>query len=306
MNSKFYSVAGITIEVRSDFSITGSTFHPKFKQFEVDGPGDDNVVINHHFYLPDSIEESCEHEIYNKSQWQVFKTDKAWTFKYHPVLPEDPPHSVTGIFNFNYTVLDIYTDEINEESYKTGKFSALTLFNTDQIIFAKLLCDRNGLIIHSNGFDINGNGILLAGDSGAGKSTLSGMLKECGFEILCDDRMFVKRSHADFWLYGNWCHGTVPDTSDISVPFKAIFFLEQSKLNKAIIMDDKKLIARKLIQSMVKPFLTPKDWEKTFAIIENLGHNVDCYILKFDLSGEICEVINGLFQDNKNLLKAEN
>ncbi|MBI9089253.1 MAG: hypothetical protein JEZ12_08555 [Desulfobacterium sp.] len=306
MNSKFYRVAGITIEVRSDYSITENTFHPKFKQFAVDGPGDDNVMINHHFYLPDSIEERCEHEIYNKSQWQVFKTDKAWKFKYHPVLPEDPPHSVMGIFNLSYTALDIYTDEISEEAYKNSRFNGVTLFNTDQILFAKLLCDRNGLIIHSNGFDVNGNGILLAGDSGAGKSTLSRMLKKRGFDILCDDRMFVRKLQSGFGLYGNWCHGTVPDTSSISVPLKAIFFLEQSKTNRAILMDDKKQIARKLVQSMVKPFLTPEDWEKTLTVIEHLGRTVRCYILKFDLSGEICDMIEKLFQGNKNLFKEDN
>ncbi|MCP4117800.1 MAG: hypothetical protein GY737_20860 [Desulfobacteraceae bacterium] len=305
MNIKFYSVAGITIKVRSDYPITDNTFHSKFRQFEVDGPGDDNVVINHHFHMPDSINVPCEYEIYNKSQWQVFKTDTAWIFNYHSVLPEDFPHSVMGVFNSNYTVLDIYSDDIDQESYKNGRFNALTLFNTDQILFAKLLCDRNGLIIHSNGFDINGNGILLAGDSGAGKSTLSGMLKERGFGILCDDRMFVKNLQDVFWLYGNWCHGTKPDTSSISVPLKAVFFLEQSKTNKVIRIEDKKQIARKLVRSMVKPFLTPEDWGKTLTIIERIGRNVECYVLQFDLSGEICEEIEKLFQGDSNLLKAD-
>jgi len=160
------------------------------------------VVINHHFSLPDSIIETCEHEIYNKSQWQVFKTGTAWTFKYHPVFPEDPPYSVTGVFNTAHTKVDVYTDDINEECYKNGRFNTLTLLNTDQMLFAKLLCDRNGLILHSNGFNINGNGILIAGDSGAGKSTLSGMLKKRGFEILCDDRMFVKTSKDGFGSMG--------------------------------------------------------------------------------------------------------
>jgi len=71
-------------------------------------------------------------------------------------------------------------------------------------------------------------------------------------------------------------------------------------------MDNKILIARKLVQAMVKPFLTPEDWEKNFSIIERLGRNIECYILQFDLSGEICKKIEKLFQESENLLKADN
>jgi hypothetical protein len=298
-NVKYYQVAGITVQVNSDFPISENTFHPKFKLFEVNGPGKDNVIVNHHFYLPDLAKNTglLENGIYNKDQWNIYKTQDIWLYKYHPVFPDDPEHSAMGLFNRNHTHVDIYTDDINEGQYQKGRFSALTLFNTDQILFAKILCDRNGLIIHSNGFDIFGNGILLSGESGSGKSTLSAMLKKQGFQILCDDRMFIIHEENSYMAYGNWCHGTVPEVSQTSVPLRAIFFLEKSDKNSITLIENKKQIAKHLIQSMVKPFLNPQDWDKTFTMIENMTKDINCYILKFDLSGKICDKIKNLVKN---------
>ena len=298
-HTKYYKVAGITVQVNSDYPISEKTFHPKFKLFETDGLGNDNIILNHHFYLSDTVDSSCSKkaEIYNKNQWRIFKTRNSWIYKYTPVFAEDPGHPAIGKFNEDHTVVDIYSDAITDEYYKNAQFSALTLFNTDQVLFAKILSDRRGLIIHSNGFDISGKGILLTGDSGAGKSTLSQMLKQKGFEILCDDRMFVKYSKNDFWIHGHWCHGTVPDVSSISVPLKAIFFLEQAKNNTIIKIEDKKTLSLGLFRSIVKPFLSPNGWDATFTILEEIIQQIDCYTIKFNLDGDICDEICNLMEN---------
>ena len=276
--------------------MTLETFHPKFRQFEVNGPGDDNVLIQHHFGSPDHSKISGPNpkKVYHKGPWRIFRLNDAWVYEYRDITQQNPKHSIWGVFSENHMSIDIYADNIGEERYKNGRFEALTLFQTDQMLFAKLLCDRHGLILHSNGFDMKGKGILLAGESGAGKSTLSRMLKNQGAEILCDDRMFVRTDINRSIIYGNWCHGTVPDTSVVSSPLKAIFFLGRSSGNRIEKLENKREVARNLVRSLVKPLFTPDGWEKTFDFIEMIIHNVPCYKLEFDLSGRICDMIGEL------------
>ena len=298
-NVKYYQVAGITVQVNSDFPISENTFHPKFRLFEVDGPSEDNIIIHHHFHLP--VEKKTfdhSHKVFKDNQWEIFKTENTWIYKYNPIF-ENTGFPSIGFFNKDHTSNHIYTDKISKEIYQNYSFPSLTLFNNDQILFAKLLSDRNGIIIHSNGFNIGGKGVLLTGNSGVGKSTLSKMLKNCGHNILCDDRMFTIKKKDGFWIYGSWCHGTVPDSSSMAVPLKAIFFLEQSKENTISLIENKKVIVAKLIKSLVRPLMTHDGWENTFEILSHLPKDVLCYKLKFDLSGKICKQMEDLIEESK-------
>ena len=65
-HTKYFRVADITIELNSDYSISEKTFHSKFKLFESDEPCKENIVINHHFYLPEDIDQltAKENSIY--------------------------------------------------------------------------------------------------------------------------------------------------------------------------------------------------------------------------------------------------
>ncbi|MFH0726891.1 MAG: hypothetical protein V2B19_11175 [Pseudomonadota bacterium] len=298
MYSKYYKVAGITLEVRSEVPITANTFHPKFRLFEVEGAGDDNVLIRHHVSSSHvaGVTETNKKEIYHKDQWRIFKTDESWIYEFKSIFPIDPGHCAMGVFSEDHRTVDIYPYDMKPETYQNGLFGALTLFNSDQVLFSKLLCDRNGLIIHSNGFDINGQGILLAGESGVGKSTLSAMLKQQGAKILCDDRMFVTATQSGCRIHGNWCHGTVPDTSAGSVPLAAVLFLEQFAGNQIEEIHEKKGVTRHLLRALVHPFLPPEGWDKTFDIIATLVRQVRCYRVKFDLSGNIGGMIGALVE----------
>jgi HPr Serine kinase C-terminal domain len=298
---KYYQAAGITVQVNSDFSIAENTFHSKFKQFEKSGLGEDNITIHHHFYLPDLSQyfDSSEKEIYKNEHWHILQTKNCWIYKYQPSPTEESGFPVIGLFNHDHSVIKVYSPGIDETRYKKGNFGALTLFNTDQILFSKLLCKRKGLITHSNGFDISGNGILLTGESGAGKSTLSKMLKNKGFEILCDDRMFIQQKEK-FYIYGNWCHGTVPDVSSAVVPLNAILFLEKSNQNSIQKIDNKNLIFKKMMTSLVRSFLDREELNLILTTLETVVKQTTCYNIKFDLSGEICDLIEDLFINDKN------
>jgi len=294
---KYYQVAGMTIEVRSEYPISENTFHSKFRYFKAAGPGEDHILINHHFSWPTDKIKALGNVIYNKHQWQVFREADTWVYLYNPMIPGEPEYRTAGFFSHDHTRVDIYSDQISPEQYKNRRFESLSLLNNDQILFAKLLSNRQGLILHSNGLEIEGKGILLSGVSGSGKSTLSKMLKEKGVPMLCDDRMFIRKKKGQFHIYGNWCHGKVPDVSSLNVPLKAIFFLEKSSRNCIIKIHEKKLLVPRIIQAMVKPFLFAGEWDRSLSIIEDLIRQVGWYSLKFNLSGNITNHIFNVLKE---------
>ncbi len=296
-HTRFYSAAGISFCVSSEFPISNNTFHPKFRHFETDQSGKDLVRINHYFNqaLPNEIINQPKLKVYAKDQWQIYKTELCWIFEYSSLFPKDYIKNAIAVINNDFSLVEVYVDDLSKEKYSCGGFPALTLFNTDQMIFAKLLNDRNGLMIHSNGFDIKGNGLIFAGISGSGKSTLSKMLKASGHEILCDDRIMLRRENNQIKIFGNWCYGSHPDVSPSCAPLKGFCFLEKAKQNKVIEISDKNAIASSLLQVIVKPLLDKKGWEKHFRIINALQKETRFYRVAFDLSGGIADVLTRQF-----------
>jgi len=138
---------------------------------------------------------------------------------------------------------------------------------------------------------IEGKGLLFVGNSSAGKSTIANLLRSKG-EILCDDRIIVRRHSDGFRIYGTWSHGDVPDVSPHSAPLRAILFLEQSDENRLVSIDDRNEFLRRLLACLIRPFETAEWWEKELALVEKIVREVPSYVLRFDKSGRIAEEIN--------------
>jgi hypothetical protein len=117
-------------------------------------------------------------------------------------------------------------------------------------------------------------------------------------EILCDDRIIVRRQNPgnedkrqEFRIYGTWSHGDVPDVSANSAPLKAILFLEKAEENRLILLGDKKEIVARLLSCLIRPFVTVDWWEKTLQLIEKITQEIPCYVMRFDKSGAIVELL---------------
>ena len=283
-STRYYQCAGITIQVESDLAITDSTFHPKFKLFEVQGPGEDTISIRHHFSLPDINDWDLGEQIYRKPPWAIYKRNNSWLYLgISPTAENKPLHRVV-IFNHDHTKAEIYNP--HKDIFYKGNLHALTLFPTDQILLARLLADREGCYLHSAGVILEGNGLIFAGHSETGKSTIVTMLKDKA-EILCDDRMIVRRWENGFKIHGNWSHGDVPEVSADSAPLRAIMFLEQASKNRLIPLNDKKAVVKKLLACLIKPLVTADWWEKMLTLVGKMAKEVPCYTLQFDKSGEV-------------------
>jgi hypothetical protein len=285
---RYYECGGITIQVASDLSITDSTFHPKFKLFEVQGPGKDTICIRHHFSLPDIDDRDLGEEIYRKPPWAIYKKETSWIYLgISPIAGNKHLHRVV-IFNHDHTRARIYNN--GKEAFLKGNLHSLTLFPTDQILLARVLADREGCYLHSSGVVLDDKGLLFAGHSDAGKSTIAIMLKDQA-EILCDDRMIVRRWPEGFRIHGTWSHGDVPEISANSAPLKSILFLEQASENRLIPLHDKKEVIGKLLACLIKPFVTPDWWNKMLTLVEKIAQEAPCYILQFDKSGRVLDML---------------
>lgn len=285
---RYFRIADITIQVESDLPIKEDTFHPKFKHFEVEGPSRDIITIRHRFSLPDIDGKNLGVEVYRKPPWVIYKKDTSWIYLGISRTKPDKSLHCIAVFNSDHTRARIYSDK--EETFLKGNLDSLTLFSNDQTLLACILADRQGCYLHSCGVNFAGKGLLFAGQSEAGKSTMATMLKGKA-EILCDDRMIIRKSQTDFRIYGTWSHSDVSDVSAASAPLRALLFLKKSKENRVVPLNDKREITKQLLSCVIKPFVTKDWWEKTLSLIEEIGRVVPCYELYFDQSGKAAQLL---------------
>jgi len=288
---RYYQIAGINIQVDSDLPITDNTFHPKFKLFEVDKPGEDLITIRHHFSIPDIKIWDLGKEVYRKPPWAIYRKGNSWIYVgISPTLEYVHIHRV-AVFNYNHTRTRIYND--GDETFREGNLHSLTLFPTDQLLIAHILAYRQGCYLHSSAVIFEDKGFLFVGHSGAGKSTIVKMLKDKA-EILCDDRMIVRKWPEGFRIHGTWSHGEIPVISPNSASLKAILFLEKSNENRLIPIDDKNEIIKKLLSCLIKPFVTTDWWNNILSLMERIASEVPCYLLYFDKSGRVVDLLKHL------------
>ncbi len=289
---RFYQIAGLSIRVESDLPMSDQTFHLKFKHFEIKVPKADMITIRHHFSLPNLDGKDLGREVYRKVPWAIYRKGNSWI--YLGIAPTEGDNSLHRVVRCNddHTQVTIYNDKMTEDEFLKGEQHSLTFFPTDQILIARVLADRNAFYLHSCGVRFHGQGLLFAGHSEAGKSTTATMLKDRA-DILCDDRMIIRGTGTDqgFDIHGTWSHGDVPDVSAGSAPLRAIMFLEKSDANRLIRLHDKKEIIRRMLECLIRPFVTADWWHKTLSVVERVVDNVPCYVLKFDRSGKVVDLL---------------
>lgn len=282
---RFFGIGGITIQVDSDLPYTQTTFSPKLAAFRTDGPGLDTVRIHHHFSLPDLREKKNGGiEVYRRPPWTIHRSGSSWI--YTGFVEDDAESSIfeEAVFSDDHGSGEMYNN--GDEEFRKGDLHGLTMFPTDQILIARLLADRNGVLLHSSGAVMDGKGLLFVGHSEAGKTTISRLIAPHA-TILCDDRNIVRR-HEDGWrVYGTWSHGDLPTISPESAPLHAVLFLEKAGRNRVVQLEDRLEVVRRLLACVIHPFVTADWWEKTLSVIEGMAREVPCYVMESDRSGAI-------------------
>jgi len=287
---RYYQIAGMTIQVESEIPMTDKTFQSRFKPFKVDGPGDDVIRISHSFSLPDLKNRDLGEEVYRKIPWIIYRKGRSWIYLSVSTHGKEEKESVNqvAVFNETHTRARIFTD--GGAIFRKGNLNSLIFLSTDQIFLARMLAHIQGCILHASGVVLDENGLLFLGHSEAGKSTVVKFLKDQA-EILCDDRMIIRRWPEGFRIHGTWSHGEVPLVSANSAPLKGIFFLNKAKENRITVLEDRKEAFKKVLSCLIRPLKTGEWWEKMLEFSDELVNKIPCYTLNFDKSGKIVELI---------------
>jgi|WetSurMetagenome_2_1015567.scaffolds.fasta_scaffold00314_24 hypothetical protein len=299
---RYYRIANITIQVESDAPVEDTTFDKAVGKFEVPGPSEEMVFIRHRFSLPDIDNKDLGKQVYRKPPWAIYRKGGSWIYLGISPLEDDTSLHQIALFNNDHSRGRIFSS--SGSSFERGGFNSLCLFPTDQILIARILADRAGFYLHSAGVVYHGQGLLFVGHSGTGKSTTVKMLQG-KTEILCDDRIILRKETGEWTIHGTWSHGEIPDVSPGPAPLKAIFLLEKAEENRIVALEDGKEILAGLLACVIRPFADADWWKKTLSFVEDVSINVPCYRMLFDKSGGMVSLIEELIarprKDDKKL-----
>jgi MoaA/NifB/PqqE/SkfB family radical SAM enzyme len=283
-----FRIAGLTMDVEADLPITDATFEPKFSLFRTDARGPADVVLRHHFSLPDLAGEDLGREVFRQPPWAIYRKGDSWIYLMISPDPADTTIHRVMVFNGGHTRGRIYSS--TDELFRRGGLESLALLPSDQLILARLLPAFGGAFVHAAAVSLKGQGLLFAGQSEAGKSTIVKLIGERG-EVLCDDRVVVRKDGGGFRVHGTWNHGEVGRVSPGSAPLRAVFFLRQAPVNRLERVDDPKAILRDFLPRLVRPLVSADWWERALALAEDVVREVPFYNLLFDKSGAVVEVL---------------
>ncbi|MRR09108.1 hypothetical protein EG831_03275, partial [bacterium] len=105
-NIRYYSVGGITLEVRSDLPFAARTFVPAIERFRAARPGRDRVRVDLHFSLLD-LPAPRSAPVYRKSPWAIYRDRTGWTYVGDADRRTGVPHLVAR-FSPDHCAGDVY------------------------------------------------------------------------------------------------------------------------------------------------------------------------------------------------------
>jgi MoaA/NifB/PqqE/SkfB family radical SAM enzyme len=286
-----FRVAGLAVDVEADLPIDDATFAPKFKAFRTadDGPAD--IVLRHHFSLPELAGADLGREVHRHAPWAVYRKGSSWIYLMISPDPADPTVHRVMVFDDKHTRGRIYSP--SDGLFRRGGHDSLALLPSDQIVLAQTLPAFGGVYVHAAAVDMDGRGLLFAGPSEAGKSTIVKLIGERA-KVLCDDRVVVRGSSEGFRVHGTWNHGEIDRVSPGSAPLSGVFFLRQAAANRVDRIGDPKAVLKDFLPRLVRPLVSADWWERALTVAEAVVREVPFYDLRFDKSGAVVDILAGL------------
>lgn len=153
-----------------------------------------------------------------------------------------------------------------------------------------ILNEKKGLLMHGSSFIYNNKGIILLAPSGGGKSTHASLWSKYEDVIrINDDKNFIIYEDDKLMIYSNPLSGKEDIDTNVSIPLKAIVFINKSTENLCKKVESSKIIL-KLLKQVSKPQYIEKLDDFEF-MINSITTNVSFYELDCDISIEAVEVL---------------
>lgn len=292
-----FRIAGLAVDVEADLPIGEGAFGPRFEPFRAAAVGPADIVIRHHFSLPDRLDAaSLGREVHRRGPWIVYRKDRSWIYvMIGPGPGGDAAHRVM-VFDDGHTRGRVFSP--SDEFFRRGGHDSLALLPSDQLVLARALPAFGGIFVHAAGVDMGGRGLVFAGPSEAGKSTVVKLLGDRA-RVLCDDRVVVRKGSEGFLVHGTWSHGEIARVAPGPAPLRAVFFLRQAAVNRLDRVLDPRAVLRDLLARLVRPLATADWWERALEVAEGVVREVPFYDLSFDRSGDVVGVLEELLEEGR-------
>ncbi|MCK9594973.1 MAG: hypothetical protein PHH68_08045 [Candidatus Omnitrophica bacterium] len=165
---------------------------------------------------------------------------------------------------------------------------------------------KNGIFTHAAGMrDIDGKGLVFAGESGCGKSTTVRIWNRYSRAMLLnDDRVIIRKKDGGFFIYGSPWHGAFSDYLESKMEralLSRIFFIHHSRVNTA------RRVGFEQAFSLLYPAIFPVFWDprilgNIISFCCELAKNTECVLMGFAKDKRIIDFVRRIeehLQDEK-------
>lgn len=159
-------------------------------------------------------------------------------------------------------------------------------YSLTTLLFSEIMRKENKAVIHAAAIAYNNQAILFSAPSGTGKSTQAELwLANIGDSVyINEDKPVLSIKNKTVTVWGNPWSGKTSNSNNISVPLKAIVYLEQSDKNEVLHLDN----FDKIKHTMVNLGIAAKEEDNEFIIsmCNSLIDQTEMYLFKCNMEKE--------------------
>lgn len=156
---------------------------------------------------------------------------------------------------------------------------------------AERLPDHGAVLFHGSSLAMDGQGFLFAGHSGAGKSTHARMWREFYGErvtMINDDKPILRCTNEGIFIGGSPWNGKHNLGGRLTVPLRAICFIEKSPENRLLPIDGKEAYSLALRQCY--PCQNAARMMKLLGLVEKIVQEVPMYRMECNMEPSAAQV----------------
>jgi hypothetical protein len=214
------------------------------------------------------------------SVWRLYENGAGFQFDFNvPIAGEQPFKRLLVDKHFRRATI-----QTNEECFAAFPQAKDPLgYPLDELLIMHRLTQERAIELHGVGIvGPDGASNLFIGHSGAGKSTTARLWTTLhNVEILSDDRIIVRESENQIFMYGTPWHGEAHFAMPGRAPLGRIFVLEHGQGNVLTRLTGSQMVAELFARAFV-PFHRHEYVDHALSFLERVADTIPCYRYSFE------------------------